>query len=183
LETGEGDVLDGGADEAESGEADGGGHAADLAVAAFGEGEGEPGGGDGGANADGRRAWGEVWVWDWQDFGGAGAVALDGDAGAEGVEGGFGGDAFDLDEVGATVGEIGEEETELEGTVVGEKKQSFAVGVEAAGGVDVGNWNEIGEGRARGYGSVRELGENAVGFMEDDVAQGDGAARGAAPLA
>jgi hypothetical protein len=179
----EGKVFDGGADEAEGGQADRGGHAANLAVAPLGEGEREPGSGDGGADTNGGRSRGEGGVGDLDDFGGAGTVALDGDAGTESVEGGFGGSAFDLDAVGTAVGEIGEEEAELEGAVVGEEEQSFAIGVKAAGGVDVGDWDEVGEGGARRDGSICELGENAVGFVEEDVAQREGSgAPGAAPL-
>jgi hypothetical protein len=44
------------------GKANGGGHAAHLAIAAFGQSQGQPGGGNGFAFADRRDAGGEVWL-------------------------------------------------------------------------------------------------------------------------
>ena len=117
---GEMELADGDAEEAEGGMADGGGHFADLAVAAFVEGEFEPAGGDvradadrGGAGGDeegcgsgrdGRAARAPWFRVDAGGLGGEGLAAFDDDAGAELLQGGLGDFAFDLGPVGAGVG-------------------------------------------------------------------------------
>ena len=59
-------------------------------------------------------------------------------------------------------------DSRLEGAVVGQDQQSFAVGVQATGGIHTRHGNEIGEGlpaldRAK-------LGQHAEGFVEQDDA-------------
>jgi len=162
---------DGDADQAQGGQAGGGGHAADLAVAAFDEGEFEPGGGNGGAEADGRGAGGQVRLEvELADLSGAGEVVLNADAAAEEFEGFGGWAAFDLGPVGAGVGEAGIGEAVLEGAIGGEQEEAFGVAVEAAGGVDVGDLEVVREGGVGSTGLRGELGEDAVGFVEEEGA-------------
>jgi hypothetical protein len=56
--------------------------------------------------------------------------------------------------------------------VVGKQEKSFAIGVQAAGGVDTGDGNEIGQRGAGRNGAVRKLREDAVGLMEENVSHG-----------
>ena len=153
-------MADAHADEAEGGVADGGGHAADLAVFAFGEGEAEPGVGHVFAEAHGRVAGREIGGdVEERDVAGRGAVVAEGEAAAgELGEGGGSGDAFDEGGVFALVGVVGIEEAGVEAGLVAEEKEAFGIGVEAAEGVDVRRQVEIGEGAPAGAGLGRELG-------------------------
>lgn len=178
---GELELADGGAEEAEGGVPDGGGHFAHLAVAAFLQDEFEPRCGDVFTVADGRVARGEEegcgadgdgraarapWFWvDAGGLGGEGLVAFDEDAGAEFFEGGLGDFAFDLGPVGAGVGVFWVEEIGVESGFVGEKEEAFALAVEAAEGVDVFREAEFGQGALSGV-VGGELGEDAVGFVQ-----------------
>ena len=121
-------IADGDSEEAEGWVADGGGHFADLAVAAFLEGEFEPRCGDTLADSDGGIAWWEVGV-DLFGLGGEGFVALYDNTGAEFLQGWLGDCAFDLGPVGAGVGLLGVEEFGVEAGFVGEKEEAFAVAV------------------------------------------------------
>jgi len=161
-------VADAGAQEAERGVADGGGHAADLAVFSFDEFEGEPGVGDGFSHADGRVARGE---------GGSGidearatgqrAVIVDHDTAAgESGEGFGGGRALDLGPVFAAMGVARIEQSGVEAGLVAQEEQALAVGVEATEGVDAGGQGEVGERAPFRAGLGRELREDAVGFVE-----------------
>jgi len=192
---GEMELADGDAEEAEGGVADGGGHFADLAVAAFVEGEFEPAGGDVLANADRGVAGGDEEgcgsgrdgrtgvpllrdgdgpkanaraPWFWVDAGGLGGesfAAFDEDAVAKLFEGGLGDFAFDLGPVGAGVDVFGVEEMGVESGFVGEKEEAFAVAVEAAERVDGFREAEFGQGALSGV-VGGELGEDAVGFVQ-----------------
>jgi hypothetical protein len=178
---GEMELADGDAEEAEGGVGDGGGHFADLAVAAFLEGEFEPAGGDVQADADRGIAGGDEegcgsgrdgraarapWFWvDAGGLGGEGLAAFDEDAGAELLEGGLGEFAFDLGPVSAGVGVFGVEEMGVESGLVGEKEEAFAVAVEAAERVDGFREAEFGQGALSGV-VGGELGEDAVGFVQ-----------------
>jgi len=160
------EVADGYSEEAESWMACGGGHFADLAVAAFLEGEFEPAGGDVLADSDGRIAWGDVGV-DLLGLGGERFTAFYDKAGAEFLEGGLGDLAFDLGPVGAGVGFFRVEEFGVESGFVGEKEEAFAVAVEAAEGVDVRGDAEFGEGALSGE-VGGELGEDAERLVEGE---------------
>ena len=163
-----GKVADAGAEQAERGVANGGGHAADLAIFSLREFKGEPGVGDGFSHADGRDAR--------SDDGsgieevraaGQGAVIVDRDAAAgEAGEGIRGRGSFDLRPVFAAVGVAGIEQPGVETGFVAEKEEALAVGVEAAEGVDAGGEGEVGERAPFRAGLGRELREDAVGFVE-----------------
>ena len=122
------EVADADANEAEGREAGGGGHFADLAVAAFVKGEFEPAGWDALADADwgiaGRKVGADLF-----GFGGEGLASFYDNAGAELLQGGIGDLAFDLGPVGAGVRIFRIEEFGVEARFVGEKEESFAVAV------------------------------------------------------
>ena len=161
-------VADAGAQEAERGVADGGGHAADLAIFSLREFEGEPGVGDGFSHADGRDAR--------SDDGngieevraaGQGAVIVDRDAASgEAGEGIRGRGAFDLRPVFAAMGVAGIEQPRVEAGLVAQEQEAFAIGVEAAERVDAGGQAEVGERSPFRAGLGRELREDAVGFVK-----------------
>ncbi|MEN9841075.1 MAG: hypothetical protein RL376_875, partial [Verrucomicrobiota bacterium] len=169
----QGDAADAHAQEAEGGVADGGGHAADLAVFTFVEGQGKPGIGHVFAKAHGRHA-----VRKAVDLGLRYAAHADGrtgvvgqaHAGRETGEGGDVGDAFHLHPVFAFMGMAGVEQAGVETGFVGEEEQALAVGVEATQGVDAGRQfrADIGEGAPLRTGFGGELGEHAVGFVESE---------------
>ena len=160
---GETESADGDAEEAEGRVADRGGHFADLAVAAFVQGEFEPAGRDVLAVADRWIARRKIWV-DAFGFGGEGYFSFDDDTVAQFLQRIFGHLPFDLGPVSAGVGVFGVEEFGVETGFVGEKKESFAVAVEAAEGVDVFREPEFGQGALSGM-IRRELGEDAVWFV------------------
>jgi hypothetical protein len=97
------EFTDGYSEEAEGWEADGSGHFADLAVAAFVEGEFEPAGWDVLAEPYRRIAGRKVGV-DALGFGGESFAVFYDKSGAELLQGGFGDFAFDLGPVGAGMG-------------------------------------------------------------------------------
>ena len=72
--------------------------------------------------------------------------------------------SFDLGPVSAGVGVFGIEEFRVEAGFVGQKKESFAVAVEAAEGVDVFRDTEFGQRALSGM-VWRELRKDAVGFV------------------
>jgi hypothetical protein len=158
------------ADQAERGVADGGGHAADLAVFAFGEFEGEPGVGNVFADANRWVALREVRRCI-EKVGTAGerAVFAERDtAGGKAGEGVGRRDAFDLGEVFPRVGVAWVEEAVDEGAFVGEEEKALAIGVETADGVDARREVEGGERAPLRAGLGGELGEDAVGFVEGE---------------
>jgi len=161
---GEMELADGYSEEAEGGKANGSGHFADLAVAAFAEGEFEPAGGDVLAVADRGIAGWKVGA-DLSGFGREGLAAFYDKAGAELLEGGIGDFAFDLGPVGAGVGVFRIEEFGVEAGFVGEQEEAFAVAVEAAEGVDTGGKTEFGKGALSGV-VGGELGEDAERLVE-----------------
>ena len=61
-------------------------------------------------------------------------------------------------------------ETVLESAIVGEQDESFAIVIEAPGGIDIGDVDEVGEG-AGGFGGRGELADDVVGLVEEDVPQ------------
>ncbi len=168
-EIAEGEGADALAHEAEAGEADGGSHAADLAVFAFAEFEAEPGVDDFLANPNGGITVGDGWGL-LEGLGAAGhaAVTLDDEgSAAELGEGGFVWDAFDEDEVAAAVGVAGVEELVFERFFVGEEEESFGVHVEAAEGEALGREVEFLEGALSFVAGVGvELAEDAERFVE-----------------
>ena len=167
-EIAKGKVADAGAEESKRGVADGGGHAADLAIFSLREFEGEPGVGDGFSHADGRVARGDGGSGIEEARAtrqGAGVVDRDAAAGEAGESsGGWG--AFDLRPVFAAVGVAGIEQPGVETGFVAEEQEAFAVGVEAAERVDAGGEAEVGERAPFRAGLGRELREDAVGFVK-----------------
>ena len=132
-------MADAHADEAEGGVADGGGHAADLAVFAPGEGEAEPGVGHVFAEAHGwvagREIRGDV---EEHDATGRGAVVAESEAAAgELGEGGGGGAAFVEGGVFALVSVAGIEEAGVGAGLGAEEEEPLGIGVEATEGIDV----------------------------------------------
>ncbi len=160
------EVADGHAEKAEGGMAGGGGHFADLAVAAFLEGEFEPAGGDVLAGADGGIARRDVRM-DLLGLGGEGFLAFYDNAGAESLQRAFSHLPFHLRPVGAGVGVFWIEEFRVQSRFVGEKEESFAISVEAAEGIDVLWEIEFGESALSGV-VGGELGEDAEGFVEGE---------------
>lgn len=145
---------------------DGGGHAADLTVAAFDEFEFEPAVGDVLPESDGGiPGWDDGLGIEEGDAAGAGPVVLDGDAGGEFLEGIRGGNPFDLGPVGAGVATFGVEEAGVEAGFVAEEEETFGIGVESAEGVDAGWEAESGEGPV-GRTIGGELAEDPVRFVE-----------------
>ena len=157
------ELPDADADEAEGWEADGCGHFADLAIAAFVEGEFDPARGDILAEADGRIAWGKVGV-DVICFGGESFASFDDHAFLQRPQCGIGHLAFDLRPISACVGVFWVEEFGIETGFVGEKKKSFAVAVEATERIHVFREREFGQRALSGM-IRRELGEDAEGFV------------------
>lgn len=154
--------------------ADGGGHAADLAVFALVQGEGEPFVGHVFAEAHGRiarRERGDLAGGHPTHAHGSAGVVGEFHAGGEAGEGFVGGHAFDEGPVFAFVGVARIEEAGVEAGLVGEKEEAFAVGVETAERIDArrqARRAEIGEGFPRGTGLGGELRENAVRFVEGE---------------
>ena len=169
-EIAEGELADAGAEEAERGVANGGGHAADLAIFSLREFEGEPGVGDGFSHADGRvaRSDGGNGIEEVRAAG-QGAVIVDRDAAAgEAGEGIRGRGAFDLRPVFAAMGVAGIEQPRVEAGLVAQEQEAFAIGVEAAERVDAGGQAEVGERSPFRAGLGRELREDAVGFVKHE---------------
>jgi hypothetical protein len=151
--------------------ADSGGHAAHLAIAAFSEGEFDPAVRHGFAVADGRIARPEVFrLGDGAGFRWAGAAIAEIDADGEGFQGGGIGDALDLRPVGFRdlVLRIGD--ARLQGAVIGEDQEALGIIVEPAGGVDAGDGDEFLQ-RALAAAFIRKLGEDVIGFVEEDESQ------------
>lgn len=164
----EGETADAHAQQAQSGMADGGGHASDLAVASFGELEAQPAGGDGLAKANGRDARGNG-RWRFEGPGAAGQrlSALDDEALFEPPERIGGGKAFDLGPVFALVGIARMEQSLVERGFIAEQQEPFGIGIEPADGIDGLGEAESSErpvGRAIGG----KPGEDAVRFIKGD---------------
>lgn len=169
LEGVEGEPADGDADEPEGGVADGGGHAADLAVFSFDEGERDPAVRDFLADADRGDAGRDHRLGSEQmDPGRGAAVALDGQsAAAEEIERAFPGDAFDLGVVGLGLFRAGVEDAGDEIFFITEEEEAFGIAVESADRPDFRRQGEIGEGALAG--DVRgELAEDIEGLVEGD---------------
>ena len=136
--------ADGVANEAQGGEADGGGHAADLAVAAFVEGELEPGGWDGGAIANGWISGPEpAWFGACLGPGWFGEAVFEAYAFAELLDGLLVYFAFDLDKIGFWKLVFGVGDLMVEVAFAGEDQEAFRVEVEAASRIDVRDVDEI----------------------------------------
>jgi len=153
LAGGEGGEIEGAdthPDEPQGWVADGGGHAADLAVSAFDEFEGDPAIGDGLTHPDGRGPWGDVRL-RFQEPGTAweGRAALDDDTLAELVDGFGVGYSFDLDPVPAGMGMSGLEQSLIPMGFIAEEEETLGIGVQSSDGVDAGRELEFGEGPVR----------------------------------
>ena len=73
---------------------------------------------------------------------------------------------FDLDPIGARMPEFWVTEAMLEGAVAGKQHQAFAIVIEPANGIDVGNGDEVFEERSTGGSAIAELAQNVVGLIE-----------------
>ena len=167
LELPQAEVADLDADEPQGGEADGGGHVADLAVLALGEGEAHPAGGDVGAIAD--RGYSLPEVLRWQRFlglAGAGAVPFDDDPFGQLLQRLVADFAIHLGEVGARVGVLRVQQPLDKPAIVGQQQGALAVVVEPSRGIDAGREAKPVEGGMSRLGS--ELAQHAVGFVEED---------------
>ena len=135
-------------DEAERGEADCSGHAADLAIATFGDDEFDPLIGDGFSEPDRRIAVPEVGWPDQACLCGSGRTVLKPEAGLKRQEIGLVRRALNLNEIGLFCPSLRAGDTGLKSPVVGENEEAFAVPIEAARRVNIGWQIEAGEGRA-----------------------------------
>ena len=170
-EIAEGEGADALAQEAEAGEADGGGHAADLPVFAFAELEAEPGVDDFLANADGGIAVGDGrGLLEGLGAAGHAAVTFDNESSAaELSEGCFIWDAFDEDEVAATMVEAGIQQAVFERFLVGEEEEALGVHIETAEREALRREIELLEGALSFVAGVGiELAEDAEGFVESN---------------
>lgn len=155
-----------------------GGHAADLAVAAFADGYLQPAIGDARADPDRRHARPEVGRVDPLDVG-AGRAVLQHDALSQPVERGGIGIALDLHEIGFRQLELRVRDPRLETTVVGQQQQPFAIAVEPPRRIDARHIDELRQRRARGRTvHVGELAEHVIRFVEQDYPGHCGALEG-----
>jgi hypothetical protein len=153
--------------EPQGGVPDGSRHFADLMVFAFGEFERDPAIGNGFSDANRRVARRERRL-GLEKTGAAGErlLAAKKNAALELGEGFRGRDAFDLGPVFAQMAVGRVEKLLIEGGLVAEQEESFAVSIEAADGVDLLGKSKIGEGGPLGVGLRCELGKDAVGFVK-----------------
>ena len=157
-------------EEAEGRVADGGGHAADLAVFPLDQLERKPGIGDVLADPDRRNARREGRRGIEQaGAAGPGAVVVEGKVPAGELRESRGsGDTFHLGPVFAAVGVGRIEQARIETGLVAEKQQAFGVGVEASERVDSAGQAEIGERAPAGAGFGGELREDPVGLVKGE---------------
>ena len=150
--------------------ADGGGHAANLAVFPLDEFEGEPRVGNFFSNADRWIARGDGGrVVEETRAARERVVVVDGDAAAGEARESFGGrEAFDLRPVFAAMSVRRIKEAVVQTRFVGEQKQALGVGVEAAECIDAAREGEVGERAPARAGLGRELREDAVGFVQGE---------------
>lgn len=149
--------------------ADGGGHAADLAVLAFDQLEREPAIGNVFSETDGRVArWQRGRGIEQASSAGQGGVVADFHASLELRERGGIGNAFHLRPVFAPVRVGWVEELRVQARFVAEEQQAFGVGVEPAERVDVFRQAEFGERAPARPGFGRELRKDTVGFVEGE---------------
>ena len=146
----QGPVADAGSDEAEGWVADGGGHAANLAVAASGDDQWDPSIGDGFAKAHRRGARPEPFGFV-DDFAncGAGWAVFQGQAIAQGIDRGGVGRAFNLGDVGFGHFVFGMGDLGLEFAIVGQEQQALAIAIQPTSGINARDVDKIGQGLAR----------------------------------
>ena len=123
------------------------GHAAHLAVASFFDAQLDPAGWDEFATADRRIAW--PWlgqVWQATCLCGAGKAILEHEAVAEGIQGWFIGNAFDLHPIGffQLVLRIGD--ARLGWAMIGQDHQAFAVAIETTREIKAGRTDVLRQG-------------------------------------
>ena len=158
----------GGTNEAQGGMAYGGGHAADLAVPAFGQGEGDPAVGNGLAHTD----WGEAGRPDggWIEFfrpGGKRAPTLDHHAVGELAECFRSDKIFHLGVIGAGMAMLRFEQGGDHRRFVGQEKETLGITVEPADRINAGRKSKPGESMlARNLRG--ELRQHVEGFEERD---------------
>ena len=162
------ELADANSEEAEGGVADGGGHAADLAIFSFDKFEAEPAGRDGFAETDGGGT-----RWDFRlgiknpGVTRQGFASLHNDSFGELLQGLFCGDALDLGPVFTGVSVARVQEFFVQVWFVAQEEQAFGIGIQSADGVDMSREMEFGECLAdRTVGG--ELGEDAKGFVKGE---------------
>jgi hypothetical protein len=147
-------------------ETDGRGHAPHLAVAAFGNGELDPGGWDVPAHPDGRIAWPQFWFRNAANSGRARAAIVEVHATAQFFQR-FGIRlTFDLRPVGLGQFVFRFGNAGLQGPIVGEQQQTFAVVVEPTGRAYPWHADEFGQ-RAPAF-LVSELAQDIERLVEQD---------------
>ena len=147
---------------------DGGSHSADLAVAALAEAEFDPEILDRFANTNWRmsRRKGGLRI-EQASFCGEGFAAFNENAGAQRAQSFFIRQTLNEDEIGFRDMVLGVEQSFVPLRLVGQKKQSLRVGIQAADRVDISGKVEIRQG-AVGTAIRRELRKNAEGFVEGE---------------
>lgn len=145
---------------------DGGGHAADLPIFAFQQFQSDPAGRDGFAEADGRIARRDLRL-RIENPGAArqGVSALNGQTAFEALQGFSGRNSFDLGPILTLVGMARVQEASVQLRFVAQEQEAFRIGVETADGIHALGKPELGQS-AVGRTIRRELGEDAVGFVE-----------------
>lgn len=167
---GEEKISDAHPDEAQRGMADGGGHAAHLAIFPFGELEGEPAIGDSLAKADrwttrgecGRRIEEACATRQGLEISEVDLAAL------EARERDGSGNALDLCPILPTVSMLGIKEAGVEAGFVAEEEETLTVGVEPAERINVFGQTEVCEGAPLRAGLGCKLREDAVRFVEGE---------------
>jgi hypothetical protein len=164
--------LNGNPDQTESGQANGGGHAAHLSVASLTEAEFQPIGRDRLARSD-RRHPGTPWnVPELTHSCLIGQAVLDGQTLSQLFQLGFTCHPLHLHVVGPPVGPSGLTQAGLKGAVVRQNQQALAVGVQSARGVDARDGEDVREGPPAAVGLRSELAEHPEGLVQQKGLQG-----------
>src|SRR5690606_38889983 len=160
--------ADADADQAQRRQADRGGHAPHLPVAAFGDGQLDPAVGHRLAEAHRRIARPQpVGLADQRlHLGRASRPVLEGDAAAQRVQLFVRGFALHLHQVGLGPVEAGRADAGDQRAVVAEQQQTLGIEVEASGRINPRRQAESGQGRPRRFGAVGELAQHAIGLVE-----------------
>ncbi len=164
---GQRNAADGAAHQSQRRQADRGRHAPHLAVLAFLQGDGQPAGRLLGALAYRRIARPQPWrLGNLYRMAGLGGEIAQVDRCLQPRQAGRVRHAVHLHQIGFRLLVVGMGDVVLQLAVVGQQQQAFAVGVEAAGRVDVGDLQVVGQGGATGLG--RELAQHLEGLVEQD---------------
>jgi len=148
----------------------GGGHLPNLAVSSLSNGDPKPSRWNALSKADRHRAGSQGRLTlEPLDLNGQGPAALNLEAAAKLPEGRLIRNSLDLDKVAARVRIPRVQEAMGQISVIGQQEKPLAVGVQPADRVNTGDRNKPFQGGPPTR--VRELGQNAVGFVKQDVAK------------